>query len=118
MTVAVASGTSRCGKELLRGNERSSFRTCIGGTERASEFSKRQSFSGWRLSAGTDYDHGRENRDRKKQEDATFSGHNDERFTFLFSEDEKRWAYYQRSSEFFCGSIKKRDRLRLRVRSG
>ena len=58
---------------------------------------------GWRLSAGTDYDHGRENRDRTKHEDATFSGHSDERFAFLFSEDEKRFAYYH-CPGIFCGT--------------
>lgn len=62
----------------------------------------RQSF-GWRLSAGADCDHNRENRDRTKHEDATFSGHSDERLAFLFSEDEKRRAYYHRTREFFAG---------------
>ena len=67
-----------------------------------------RSFVGWRLSAGADYDHVRESRDRKKQEDATFSGHSDERLAFLFSEDEKRLAYYHRAQEFFS-EYQKRD---------
>ena len=70
-----------------------------------------QSF-GWRLSAGADYDHGRENRDRTKHEDATFSGHSDERFAFLFSEDAKRFAYYHRAQEFFLSVENETGRVR------
>ena len=54
-------------------------------------------FAGRRLPAGMDHDNAGNNRDHRKEEASTFSGHSDAasytiwmRFAVLFSEDENR----------------------------